>query len=136
MLGPLIPSLCYENAPAAIEWLAAAFGFEAKLVVPGPEEGAVAHAQLVCQEPPCMVMLFSRRDDDYGTLQRPPRDLGACTQGLYMIVGDVQGHHDRAAAAGAEIVMPVTKQDYGGSGYTCTDLEGHVWSFGDYDPRG
>lgn len=22
----------------------------------------------------------------------------------------------------------------GGRGYSCRDLEGHVWSFGDYDP--
>jgi len=25
-------------------------------------------------------------------------------------------------------------QDYGGRDYTCRDLEGHVWTFGTYDP--
>jgi uncharacterized glyoxalase superfamily protein PhnB len=37
-------------------------------------------------------------------------------------------------AAGAEIVLPLEDKDYGGRGYGCRDLEGHVWSFGDYDP--
>jgi len=31
-------------------------------------------------------------------------------------------------------VLDIVNQDYGGRGYTCRDLEGHVWSFGTYDP--
>ncbi len=30
--------------------------------------------------------------------------------------------------------MPLEDKDYGGRGYSCRDLEGHVWSFGSYDP--
>ena len=41
----IIPSMRYRNAPAAIEWLCKAFGFEKHLVVPG-EDGTIAHAQL------------------------------------------------------------------------------------------
>ncbi len=134
MSGPLIPSLCYLDAPAAIQWLEGAFGFRAKLVVPGPDD-SVVHSQLVCDEPPCMVMVFSRRDDEFGKLQRPPQELGGCNQGLYLVVKDLQAHHDRAAAMGAKIVMPLQSQDYGGEAYTCLDLEGHVWSFGTYDPN-
>jgi uncharacterized glyoxalase superfamily protein PhnB len=36
--------------------------------------------------------------------------------------------------AGAEIVMEVEDQDYGGRLYSCLDPEGHLWSFGTYDP--
>ena len=32
--------------------------------------------------------------------------------------------------------MPLEDKDYGGRGYSCRDLEGHVWSFGSYDPFG
>ena len=39
-----------------------------------------------------------------------------------------------AKAAGAKMVLDIQDQDYGGRGYTCKDLEGYVWSFGDYDP--
>lgn len=41
----IFPGLRYENAPAAIEWLGKAFGFEKQFVVPG-ENNTVAHAQL------------------------------------------------------------------------------------------
>lgn len=133
MHGSLIPSLCYDDARAAIRWLEEAFGFRPHLVVPGPND-SVRHSQLVCDEPPCMVMVFSTRDDEFGSLQRSPKTLGAVNAGLYMIVADVRAHHAKAAAAGAEIMLAPTSQDYGGECYTCRDPEGHVWSFGDYDP--
>ena len=39
------PSARYEDAPAAIDWLCAKFGFERLLVVPG-DDGSIAHAEL------------------------------------------------------------------------------------------
>ena len=44
-LSTIIPTLRYRDAPAAIDWLCKAFGFEALLVVPG-ENATIAHAQL------------------------------------------------------------------------------------------
>ena len=41
----VIPCLRYRDAPAAIEWLCRAFGFEKQLVVPN-KDGMAAHAQL------------------------------------------------------------------------------------------
>jgi uncharacterized glyoxalase superfamily protein PhnB len=38
-------------------------------------------------------------------------------------------------AAGAEVVMPLTDQDYGSRDYTARDPEGNLWSFGTYLPR-
>jgi uncharacterized glyoxalase superfamily protein PhnB len=49
-------------------------------------------------------------------------------------VDDPDAHHDRAKAAGAEIVQQLTDQDYGSREYAAVDPEGHVWSFGTYDP--
>ena len=72
-------------------------------------------------------MLGSTRDGDMFSDQGPIS--------IYVIVDDVQGHHDRAKAAGAEIVMPHEEQDYGGSSYTARDPEGNWWSFGDYTPE-
>jgi uncharacterized glyoxalase superfamily protein PhnB len=37
-------------------------------------------------------------------------------------------------AAGAEVVIKLQDADYGGRGYSCLDLEGHVWNFGSYNP--
>ena len=56
------------------------------------------------------------------------------TQSPYVIVADADAHYARAKAAGAEIVMDIKDEDYGGRGYSCRDPEGHVWNFGTYDP--
>jgi uncharacterized glyoxalase superfamily protein PhnB len=47
---------------------------------------------------------------------------------------DADAHHDKARAAGAEIVRELTDEDYGGRDYSVRDLEGNLWSFGTYDP--
>ena len=59
---------------------------------------------------------------------------GIGTQSAFVIVENADAHYARAKAAGAEIVMEVEDQDYGGRLYACLDPEGHLWSFGTYDP--
>jgi uncharacterized glyoxalase superfamily protein PhnB len=131
-VSTVIPAMRYRDANAAIEWLCKAFGFEKHLVVPG-ENGTVAHAQLSFGNG--MIMLGSARDDEFGRRVKPPRETGGIgTQSAYVIVEDADTHHARAKAAGAEIVMEVEDQDYGGRLYSCLDPEGHLWSFGTYDP--
>ena len=39
-------------------------------------------------------------------------------------------------AAGAEILMPPTDQDYGSRDFVAKDHEGNVWCFGTYQPGG
>lgn len=126
----IIPTLRYRDAAAAIDWLCRAFGFERHLVVPG-DHGTIAHAQLTFGRG--MIMLGSARDDAFGKLQRPPAG-GVTTQSPYIIVADADAHHARAVAAGAQVVYPLTDEDYGGRGYSCLDPQGHLWSFGTYDP--
>ena len=127
----IIPALRYVDAPAAIEWLCAAFGFEKHLVVPG-EDGGIAHAQLTFRN--SMIMLGSVREGEYDDLLIQPTNAGAVTQAPYVIVDDVDAHCARARAAGAEIVMEPADQDYGGRLYICRDSERHLWNFGSYDP--
>ena len=128
----IVPALRYRDAPAAIDWLCRAFGFEKHLVVPG-ENGSVAHAQLVFGNG--MIMLGSARDGEFGRLQKPldTPDMPVSAS-AYVIVRDVDAHHARAVAAGAEVVMAPEDQDYGGRLYACRDPEGNLWSFGGYDP--
>ena len=128
----IIPALRYRNAPAAIDWLCEAFGFEKHLVVPD-EEGGIAHAQLKFGNG--MIMLGSAREDRFGDVQVPPdAPDSTVTQSTYVIVDDVDGHHARAVAAGATVLVPPEDQDYGGRLYMCRDPEGNLWSFGSYDP--
>jgi uncharacterized glyoxalase superfamily protein PhnB len=127
----IIPTLRYQDAPRMVEWLCRAFGFERHLVVPG-ENGTIAHAQLVLGNG--MIMLGSARDDEWGRLVRPVRETGTNTQAAYVVVQDVDAHHARAKAAGAEIVSELHDADYGGRHYGARDPEGVVWSFGSFDP--
>jgi uncharacterized glyoxalase superfamily protein PhnB len=110
----VIPALRYRNAPAAIEWLCSAFGFEKHAVMLGS---------------------VSAKDSEWGRLLKQPDEIdGAETQSAYLIVSDADAVYAKAKAAGAEILLDIKDEDYGGRGFTCRDLEGHIWNFGTYDP--
>ena len=126
----VIPALRYKNAAAAIDWLCRCFGLERKMVVPA-EGGRIAHAELTLGNG--MIMLGDG-DSEYGELVAAPIGTKKATQGIYVVVEDVDRHYAKAQEAGAEIVLPIKTQDYGGRDYTARDLEGHVWTFGNYDP--
>jgi uncharacterized glyoxalase superfamily protein PhnB len=129
----LIPCLRYRDAPRAIDWLCQVFGFERHLVVPGPD-GTVAHAQLANGRG--MIMLGSAGNEgEYGRLVVQPEDIGGAeTQTTYLVVADADAAYERAKAAGAMIVIDIVDEEYGGRGFACRDLEGHIWSIGTYDP--
>ena len=128
----IIPTLRYKDAPGAIDLLCKAFGFERHLIVPG-ENDTIAHAQLTFNN--AMIMLGSENDNEYGKWLRTRKDLsGLNTQAQYMVVEEVDEHYQKAIAAGAEIVLDIKDEDYGGRGYSCLDPEGHLWNFGSYNP--
>ena len=127
-----VPCLRYHDAPAAIAWLCQALGFEQQLVVPD-NDGGIAHAQLSFGNG--MIMLASVVDSEYGRLMKQPGEIGgANTQSCYLVVNDADSVYGRALEAGAEIVLDIKDEDYGGRGFTCRDPEGHIWSLGTYDP--
>ena len=68
----VIPCLRYRNAPAAIEWLCQAFGFEKRLVVLGEGE-TIAHAQLSFGNG--MIMLGSVKESKLDRLMKQPDDM-------------------------------------------------------------
>jgi len=129
----LIPCLRYRDALAAIDWLCEVFGFEKQAVYTNPD-GSVAHAQLVLGGG--MLMIGSVvAESEWGKLIRQPDEIGGDeTQSPYLIVADADQGYERAQAAGAEIVIDIKFEDYGGRGFSCRDLEGRLWSIGTYDP--
>jgi uncharacterized glyoxalase superfamily protein PhnB len=129
----IIPCLRYRDAPAAIAWLCEAFGFEKQAVYENPE-GGIAHAQLTFGNG--MIMLGSvNAATAWGKLMRQPDEVGGVeTQSAYIVVEDADAVYTRAKAAGAEIVIDIKFEDYGGRGFSCRDPEGHLWNFGSYDP--
>lgn len=128
----IIPVLRYRDAPNAIEWLCRTFGFEKHLVVPN-DDGTVAHAQLNLGNG--MIMLGSVADNEFGRLMKQPDEIdGSETQSVYVVVGNADALYAKARAGGARIAIDIKDEDYGGRAFSCHDLEGHLWSFGTYDP--
>ena len=120
----LSPVFRYADAPAAIEWLVRAFGFTVRSDHRTPD-GGVAHADL----------LFGTNSIGVSsaTASAPESPWAHVRQGLYIRVTDPDAVHDRAVAAGAEIVSPLTDTSYGSRDFTLRDPGGHLWAFGTYD---
>ncbi|WP_316780348.1 VOC family protein [Streptomyces sasae] len=124
----IYPSLLYADAKAAIKQLTEAFGFTELSVYEG-EDGRVLHAELV-QGNGAIMLGSSGRGGRFDAAME-----GAGPTGVYIVVDDVDAHHQRAVDHGAEILMPPTDQDYGSRDYMARDVEGNVWSFGTYAPE-
>ena len=125
----IFPILRYDDARGAIQSLCATFGFVQLFSV--PESGQVVrHAQLRLGTN--LIMLGSVRSGD-GMVS--PQALGAVTQAICVYVEDIDGHFERAQAAGAEILSPLRDTDFGSREYHVRDLEGHLWTFGTYLPN-
>jgi uncharacterized glyoxalase superfamily protein PhnB len=130
----IIPVLRYRDAPVAIEWLCNAFGFERHLVVAN-NDGGITHAQLTFGNGMIMLASVSKTKTTFDNLMKQPDELGgAQTQTTYVVVLDVDAMYAHAKAAGAKITTEIKDEHYGGRDFSCYDLEGHLWSFGSYDP--
>lgn len=115
-------TLRYDDPAAAIDFLTGTLGLVAQSV--HEADGDVAHAELSHEQD--VLMLGKRRPDDGW-------DTGAAV--VYLAVDDVDAHHDRAVAAGAEVVQPLTDQPYGSREYAVRDVEGNRWCVGTYRPK-
>lgn len=74
---------------------------------------------------------------DQAHLNRDFREFAWTSPSAYVghvVVADPDAHHQRAKAAGAQIIKELEDQDYGSRDYSARDLEGNLWSFGTYDP--
>lgn len=130
--APMIPTMRYRDAAAAVEWLCRAFGFQKHQVFAGAE-GKVAHAELSYGG--SVMMLGPVAETEFGKYMKAPDETGGMvTQSVYIVVSDADAHYAEATKAGAEIIIDIKDQDYGGRDYTCRDPQGHIWSFGTYNP--
>jgi uncharacterized glyoxalase superfamily protein PhnB/DNA-binding transcriptional MerR regulator len=125
MLDPTVHTttalLVYDDLAAAHNYLVQVLGLTA-----GPihrdEHGRVVHAEVCAGN---QVIRLHPPGEDY----KSPRLLGATTGMSVIVVDDVDAHHPRTAAAGADVVAEPTDQPYGVREYGVRDPEGHLWYF-------
>ena len=129
----IIPTMMYQDASKAIEWLCNAFSFEKHLVVPG-ENGSIMHAELKLGS--VMIMIGSAGNgSEYSKHIKLPNQVGGFeTQSPCIVVDNPDEFYESAKQNGAKILIDIKTEDYGGRGFTCADPEGHIWNFGSYDP--
>ena len=129
----VIPMIAYENGPAAMDWLARAFGFRERARMLG-ENGRLSHGEMEAGDG--MIMLATPSPHYRG----PKHHREECEQaqrwsevpyiidGVLVYVDHVDAHFHRAKEAGARILSPV-EQGQEGKRYRVEDIEGHRWMF-------
>jgi uncharacterized glyoxalase superfamily protein PhnB len=122
------PALHYRDPKAALDWLERSFGFEVTMAIEGPPDAPqMCHYEMSCSGGRGRIMIGGEWAE---SIRSPARLGGANTQTIHVdLAGDVDGHCDRARAAGAQIVAEPEDQFYGDRTYRALDLEGHLWTF-------
>ena len=118
----VLPYLYYPDAARALAFLIDAFGFT-EIEAVRDDEGNVWTAQLSTGDG---VVLMGPELAEFGT--RSVADPGWATSRTFVYVDDVDGHYERARAAGAAIITePV---DHGPNRiYVASDCGGQQWIF-------
>ena len=128
----VIPMLAYENGPAAMDWLARAFGF--REVDRRVEDGRLTHGEMdtgrgvVMMATPSVNYRGPKRHRDECEVARGWHDVPYIIDGVLVYVDDVGAHFDRAKAAGATILSAL-EGGPDGRRYRAEDVEGHRWMF-------
>jgi len=131
----IVPFIGYEDAARAIEWLERAFGFAEDRTARYEEEGTITHAELELGGSTIYVStpadyVSPRRMRETSELARRAYDNPWVIDGHFVEVDDVDGHCERARAAGATILREPEEPGIGHRIYSVEDLEGHRWMFG------
>lgn len=121
------PVLTFRDAPAAVDFLEAAFGFERTAVYARDDDPTVIeHAELRWPEGGGVMFGTAGKDDSPFGRRAPGANA------VYVVCTDPDGLFARAVDAGATVVRELTDEDYGSRGFTVRDSEGNLWSFGTY----
>ena len=119
----IIPYIFYRDVPAALDWLAHAFGF-AEVMRTGTPSGGM-HGEMSFGD---KLIMMGQPASSQQARMASPCAAGTATMGVFVYLDHVDAHYARAAAAGAEIERPPHDESYGRT-YTARDLDGHPWFF-------
>tara|TARA_B100001079_G_scaffold215423_1_gene190195 strand:- start:176 stop:568 length:393 start_codon:yes stop_codon:yes gene_type:complete len=120
------PIIRCDNTRIVIDFLVTTFGFHEQLVVPTKDGEGVLHAQLRWSGGGG-VMLGDRVRDNPAHMELPDGPIS-----VYVVTDQPDELYRRAVEADAEIIRGLNDEDYGSRGFSATDPEGNVWSFGTY----
>ncbi len=128
-----IPMLSYEDGPAAMDWLAHAFGFQesARWL---DDDGHLSHGEMVTGSGQIMLATPT------SAYESPKHHREHCAaaanwsqvpwvlNGVLVYVDNIDEHYAQAKAAGATLLSPL-EEGFPGRRYRAEDLEGQRWMF-------
>ena len=132
----VIPMLTYEDGPAAMDWLARAFGFRELVRMVG-DDGRLAHGEMAVDEGEQGRIMLAAATPLY---ESPKHHREHCAQasawsatpwvidGALVYVDDIDAHYARAVAAGA-VILSELEDGFPARRYRVEDGEGHRWMF-------
>jgi len=132
MTQGVIPMLAYENGPAAMDWLARAFGF--RDLDRRVEDGRLTHGEMdtgggmVMMATPSLNYRGPKRHREECVIAEAWHDVPYIIDGVLVYVDDIDSHFKRAEENGAAILSPL-EQGQDGKRYRAEDVEGHRWMF-------
>jgi MerR family transcriptional regulator, thiopeptide resistance regulator len=115
--------LVYRDLAAVFEHLIRVFGLGPGELDRTPD-GTAVHAEIEAGDG---VLWLHAEAPEFGLAS--PRTAGVATAMVAVMVDDVDAHHERAVAQGADVLEAPTDQPYGYREYTARDIEGGLWSF-------
>jgi PhnB protein len=118
----VIPMLVCRDAASEIDFCKAAFE-AVELARRSDPAGAVVHATLTIGE----AMLFVHGEVSH-LASRSPQPDGSSSVVIYVYLEDVDSAVEKAVAAGARVLVPVTDTFWGDRVGRIIDPSGHVWN--------
>ena len=129
----VVPFVTYEDGIAALEWLAAVFGFTETARIMS-SDGRLSHGEMSVGDGTIMLASPSpdyegpRRHRDHCAIAASWSALPWIIDGVLVYVDDVDAHYARARAAGAAI-LSAPEDGPPARRYRVEDPEGHRWMF-------
>lgn len=117
----VVPLLACSDIASEHDFLVTVLGFASAGLERAPD-GTVVHGEVRAG----LHRIWLHRADEADNLV-PPRLRRSAGGGIVIHVPDVDAHHERVRAAGADILYKPRDQDYGQREYGVRDPEGHVW---------
>jgi len=112
--------LVVRDAPRALEFYARAFGAKELMRLADPS-GHIAHAEIEIGDTRIAIA------DEVPQHNLSPQSLGGSSAIMQLYVEDVDAFAERAVAAGAKVVIPISNWFYGDRTGRLADPFGHLW---------
>ena len=119
----LTPGFSVRGAAQAIDFYKRAFGARERMRMMKPDGTTLAHAELQVGD-----SLFMMGEEDPAMGARSAQTLGGTLGNFYLYVKDVDAAVERALAAGAKALMPITDMFWGDRIGSVEDPYGQKWT--------